>query len=177
MKNKVQQDMMRPKSAMFYIDSIQEVAGEFVDFVRTRLDSDGVNRGDFLKDCQSFAFESSCLIALDYKLGAFKPENREHVKEIMKNNDLLIELFPKLAFGLPTWMIFPPRYLMSYFFTVSIFDEVVLSKKVEQDFLHRGRRRASRSRIHQGAGKGALTISKFETRHFYSFMFALFVDQ
>ena len=61
---------MRPKSALFYVDSIQEVAREFVQFVkwkqeylsswfldkaeqsfflnRTQLDSNGINHGYFL---------------------------------------------------------------------------------------------------------------------------------
>ncbi len=112
--------MMRPKSAMFYVNSIHGVAKEFVRHVRRRLlDPDGTNRGDFLRETQTYAFKSISLIALDHKLGAFEEEEeegggggsarREEAKRMVQLNEELVSIFPRLAFGVPTWIFLPPR--------------------------------------------------------------------
>jgi len=64
--------MMRPKSAHYYIKPIQETSREFVEYVRKGLDENKVYSGDILTDLQTWAFESITIIALDYKIGAFK---------------------------------------------------------------------------------------------------------
>ena len=35
-RSKVQQDMMRPKSATFYLDKIQAISDEFVQYIRRK---------------------------------------------------------------------------------------------------------------------------------------------
>ena len=47
--------------------------------------------------------------AQDHKLGAFRSDSREDVKRIMHINNEIINTFPELAFGMPTWLVFPPR--------------------------------------------------------------------
>jgi len=37
-RSKVQQDMMRPKSATFYLDKIQAISDEFVQYIRRKRD-------------------------------------------------------------------------------------------------------------------------------------------
>jgi len=71
-RSRCQQDMMRLKSALFYVDPIQETAKDFVDYIRKGSDADGVYTGNFMMDLQTWSFESITLIALDHKVGAFK---------------------------------------------------------------------------------------------------------
>ena len=35
-RSRVQQDMMRPKSATFYLDKIQDISDEFVQYIRRK---------------------------------------------------------------------------------------------------------------------------------------------
>ena len=63
-RSKVQQDLMRPKSAHFYLDEIQEVADEFMDFIRNQK-SDDSTMMNCLPEIYRYTFESICLISLD----------------------------------------------------------------------------------------------------------------
>ena len=44
-RSKVQQDMMRPKSATFYLDKIQAISDEFVQYIRRKRDPQGLEVG------------------------------------------------------------------------------------------------------------------------------------
>jgi hypothetical protein len=51
-RSKVQQDMMRPQSALFFTEKLQEVGNDFVEYVERKLQTDRTNPGDFLRDLQ-----------------------------------------------------------------------------------------------------------------------------
>ena len=70
-QSQVQQDLMRPKSAMFHLNSIEDVAKDFVDYIKRERNEDLVVN-DFLKDMNTFALEAILVVALDTKLGALK---------------------------------------------------------------------------------------------------------
>ena len=65
MRSKVQQDMMRPQSALFYTDRLQEVADDFVRHVERNRRADLTNHGDFLDDLHDLSLEHITAIALD----------------------------------------------------------------------------------------------------------------
>ena len=64
---------MRPKSAMFYLNSLQDISKEFVEYVKRERDSDGI-KGNFLDDMHRLGFESISFVALDTKMGSLKPQ-------------------------------------------------------------------------------------------------------
>jgi len=110
-----QQDLMRPKSATFYIDKVQGVAKEFCAYVEKQLDSNGNYAGDLAVDFHTFAFECTGLFALDYKLGIFLEGEREKARAITINNDMLSEGFVALTMGLPYYKWLPnPRWHKLY---------------------------------------------------------------
>lgn len=68
-RSKVQQDLMRPKSAMFYIDEIQKVSGEFMNLIRLKRSQDSNVIKDFLPQLYRYTLESITLIALNTRIG------------------------------------------------------------------------------------------------------------
>jgi len=107
-RSKTQQDMMRPKSALFYTSGIQETAHELTNYIRTKVDAEGKYPVDFLPDLYTWAFESIALVALDYKLNAFNSNATDEVKHIIEINNKLTEQFAQLLFGIP-WHKFVPN--------------------------------------------------------------------
>ena len=110
--------MMRPKSAMFYLDKLQEIGDEFVAYIRRERDrrSDGTIP-DFLLPCHRFALESITAIALDTRLGCLDPEIPSKVETYMKSIDGIMKTFPGMMMSFPFWKYFPPRFitvLLSY---------------------------------------------------------------
>ena len=71
-RSKVQQDLMRPKSAIFYFDEIQKVSDEFMNLIRHRKSKNMNVINDFLPQIYRYTFESIVLIALDTRLGCLK---------------------------------------------------------------------------------------------------------
>ena len=57
--------MMRPQSALFYTEKLQDVADDFVKYVEQKRRSDLTNPGDFLDDLHDLALEHITAIALD----------------------------------------------------------------------------------------------------------------
>ena len=62
---------MRPRSAHFYLEEIQEVADEFMNFIRSQRSPEKIIK-DCLPEIYRFTFESISLIALDTRLGCLK---------------------------------------------------------------------------------------------------------
>ena len=66
----VQQDMMRPKTAFFYIQDIEDIALELNDIIASNLDSDGMTSIGHLS--QKFALESIGVIFIGKRLGVLQ---------------------------------------------------------------------------------------------------------
>ena len=93
MRSKVQQDLMRPKSAHFYIDDIRKVSEEFMGFIKRQKSKDDNTIKNFLPELFRYSFESVSLIALDTRLGCFNdPMDPEIAKTHKAFNDMLGEL-------------------------------------------------------------------------------------
>ena len=70
MRSKVQQDMMRPKSAMFYLEDL--MSNDFANYIqRQYVDQNTVTPDDFVDDCYKFGLESISIIALHCRMGCF----------------------------------------------------------------------------------------------------------
>ena len=72
-RSRVQQDLMRPQSAMFYIEKIQEVSKEFVEKIRReRNPRTLVIEQDLLEILHFFTFEAITLVATDNRMGIMR---------------------------------------------------------------------------------------------------------
>jgi hypothetical protein len=107
--------MMRPKSAMFYLDELQEIGDEFVAYIRRERGqrADGTIP-DFLMPCHRYALESITAIALNTRLGCLEPEIHTKVETYLKSIDGFMKTFPRMVLSFPSWKYFPPRYINDY---------------------------------------------------------------
>ncbi len=107
-RSAVQQDLMRPKSALYYLDDLQDVADDFVQHVRRKTNPETrINEGDLLKDLHMWGFESVSLAALDTRMGLLKANPDEEAQRLIKCSALIIENFPDLIFRSPLWNLLP----------------------------------------------------------------------
>lgn len=102
----VQQDMMRPKSAVFYAEQMDKIGNEVVHKVGANLDADGcyeVNR-----ICQEFALESLAYVVLGSKLGTL--DGSEDGVRLISLANQLGPIYQTLFFC-PMWSLkFLPLY-------------------------------------------------------------------
>ena len=107
-RSKIQQDLMRPRSAHFYLEEIQEVADEFMDFIRSQRSPEKIIK-DCLPEIYRFTFESISLIALDTRLGCLKvPMDPDIARTFQASKRLLESFLPLIQW--PTWKFLPPRW-------------------------------------------------------------------
>ena len=88
-RSKVQQDLMRPKSAHFYLDEIQEVADEFIDFIKNQK-SDDSTMMNCLPEIYRYTFESICLISLDARIGCLNVPMDPEIARTFKASQRLL---------------------------------------------------------------------------------------
>ena len=72
MRSLVQQDMMRPKSALYYTKEMEEISQEVADIIERDMDSD--NCYEINSICQKYALETVAYIFLGSKLGTLAGE-------------------------------------------------------------------------------------------------------
>jgi len=102
----VQQDMMRPKSALFYTDEMDKICYEAVLKVGANLDDDGCYVVNEL--CQEFALESLAFVVLGSKLRTL--EGSEDGARLIALTDQLGPIYQTLMFC-PLWSLdFLPIY-------------------------------------------------------------------
>ena len=71
-RHQVQQDMMRPKSALYYIDEMEDIAVELVEKIASLKGEDGKGIEDIHPFIQEYALEAVGCIFLNARLGALK---------------------------------------------------------------------------------------------------------
>ena len=109
-RSKVQQDLMRPKSALYYIDELQQVGQDFVTYLRNIRDPNDFTVKNTLLEAHRFAFEGITLVALDTRLGCLKVDIDPELSYVMDAVEKFLESFPQILTSLPTWKILPPRW-------------------------------------------------------------------
>ena len=114
-RSKVQQDLMRPKSAHFYLSEILKVSQEFVQYIRHRRCPQTKIIQDCLPEIYLYSFESISYIALDARLGCLKTEMDPEIKQVFQCLQDFLSSFEGLLLGVPTWKYFPnPRWNAVY---------------------------------------------------------------
>ena len=84
-RRQVQQDMMRPKSALYYINEMEEIATELVDKISDLKGEDGVGIKDIHPLVQEYALEAVGCVFLNARLGALKGKSTFFCKPCPKN--------------------------------------------------------------------------------------------
>ena len=93
-RSKVQQDLMRPKSAHYYMHEIDNISEEFMKFIRKTRSTDEKIMKNSLPELYRFTLESICYIALDTRLGCMNvPLDPEISKMFEASKAFLSKLF------------------------------------------------------------------------------------
>ena len=71
-RHQVQQDMMRPKSALYYVDEMEDIAVELADKIAELKGKDGEGIEDIHPIIQEYALEAVGCVFLNARLGALK---------------------------------------------------------------------------------------------------------
>ena len=101
---------MRPKSAMFYLDKLDDVGQEMVDFIRRERNPKDDVVSDFLPLAHRFGLETITVIALDSHLGCFAKNISPELQRNIEAVDTIVKKFPDLLLGFPWWNYFPKRW-------------------------------------------------------------------
>jgi len=99
-RHKVQQDMMRPKSALYYISDLEDIAIEFTEMVKENKDENGMLEPCYL--INAFALECVGSMFMGTRLGALKGTG---------DGKRLIDLAALTGEHLITFFFLPPKFL------------------------------------------------------------------
>ena len=107
-RSAVQQDMMRAKSAMYYIPDIEQISKELLGVFEEKKDSSGSL--DVYPVLKLWSFESIASIFLSKRFYCFDKENKDDTldtKRMIKANESLNEENMKLFFTPKVWQYIP----------------------------------------------------------------------
>ena len=108
----VQQDMLRPKSAMFYINCIEEISQEFVDKMVACSDSQ-MEVDDVTKYIYRWSLESVAAIFLNYRFNCLAEDHAPGSDTARLIDAVGVVLGPdamELSAGIPIWKYIPTPY-------------------------------------------------------------------
>ena len=107
-RSQVQKDMMRPKSAMFYINDIEEVTNDFLELVSDSLDhNDEVD--DLLDLVNRWTLESVVAMFLDMRINCLEkhlPDDSDVKKFVNAVKVVTGQEGNDMAYGIPLWKYF-----------------------------------------------------------------------
>ena len=107
-RTRVQQDMMRPQSAMFYIDPLQDIANDLVSAIKDSRDASSCGTvKPTVTLLQLFAFEAISYVFLGERFQALDGESNPEAKEMVHNVTVAIDNAAQLIFALPAWIYMP----------------------------------------------------------------------
>ena len=110
-RSKVQQDMMRPKSAMFYIKPLEDISLELCSVVTSKVD-DKMEIDDILKYIHRWSLEAIGAIFLDTRLGCLdenQPEDSD-ANVMIKASSVIMGRDGFLMFANPFWRYYPFKF-------------------------------------------------------------------
>ena len=106
----VQQDMMRPRSAMFYIDTVDTSSRQLCDLLKFHRDQSGVVR-DVLPNVYRWALDSITSIFLNAKIGCLDQNPSQDAMTLVNQANVILgpDMF-KLITRPPIWKYWEPPY-------------------------------------------------------------------
>ena len=96
-RSKVQQDLMRPKSATFYLDEISRVSQDFVKFIRVKRDQDTFIINNFLPEIYRLTLEAICLITIEKRIGCLNPTLDPEIAIFFESVKSFLNSFPDMV--------------------------------------------------------------------------------
>ena len=112
---KVQQDLMRPKAALYYLNEIDAVADDFVSLIRQLRSKEDQSIENFLPIIYRFTLESICTIALEQRIGSLNEPLDPEIFKLFHAVKEVISSYPDFITSVPTWKFLPqPRWNKTY---------------------------------------------------------------
>ncbi len=131
-RSKVQQDLMRPQSAYFYMTEIQGIADEFMDLIRKQRSPTDKVLKNALPEIYRYTFESISFIALDTRLGCLETPMDAEIVKLFEATKQFLGSFADLTVN-PSWKFLPPRWNKAYRQAQDNFDILIDFMKVPVD--------------------------------------------
>ena len=111
---KVQQDLMRPKAALYYLNEIDAVAHDFVSLIRKLRSKEDQTIENFLPTIYRFTFESICTIALEQRIGSLTEPLDPEISKLFQAVKEVISSYPDFMIS-QSWKYLPqPRWNKTY---------------------------------------------------------------
>ena len=105
-RSQVQQDMMRPKSALYYISDLEKIAQDVTEVIEAESDPSGSL--DVIKMSQKYSLEAVAYIFLGSRLGTLS--GKGDGQRLIEIADAIGPISQKLMF-LPRWLLpYLPEY-------------------------------------------------------------------
>jgi len=112
-RSKVQQDMLRPKSALYYIDDITKASDDFLDLVSREGQDNTIE--DITPLVYRWALEAVGAIFLNTRIGCLdEPPSPEATEMIAYVEDVLGDAISKLIMGVPLWKLYRTKHLKTF---------------------------------------------------------------
>ena len=112
---KVQQDLMRPKSALYYLNEIETVAQDFVSLIHLLRSNEDQTIENFLPIIYRFTLESICTIALEQRIGCLNEPLDPEISKLFQSTKEVLGSYPDFMTSIPTWKFLPnPRWNKTY---------------------------------------------------------------
>ena len=132
MREKVQQDMMRAKSAMFYLEDIGDITTQLLDFIAEKIDQNGEVE-DLLHLTLLWSLKSITATFLDTPLDCFNRHLEESSDAAQFVNAVTVGLgtdLTQLAMGPPLWKWLPTPSFRRFD------NSAMISYKISQTFVN-----------------------------------------
>jgi len=120
-RSAVQQDMMRPSSALFYIDEISDISNQVLTLMLRRQQQQQTEAGeedgsvDVSAYTNRWALESIGAIFLDTRLGCLQDPPPALATDLINSvNITLGEVIMRLTFGVPLWKFYRTKAYKSF---------------------------------------------------------------
>ena len=113
MRSQVQKDMLRPKSAFFYIDPLQEISKEFVNMLASMRNSQQELPENVLDYLKRWALESVSRILFDARVGALDSgalTEGSFPSTIINQGDAFARNLNRMSIGLPLFKLWPNAF-------------------------------------------------------------------
>ena len=113
MRSQVQKDMMRPKSAFFYTDALQEIAIEFLQLLSKARDGNKELPDDTLTYLHRWSLESISRIFLDSRVGALEEGAMTEgtwPETMINQGNTFVDNLNKILFSPPFFKLYPRAF-------------------------------------------------------------------
>ena len=105
-RSQVQQDLMRPKSALYYTEDLEKIALDVTEVIDAEVDPAGTM--DVVKICQKYSLEAVAYIFLGSRLGTLS--GRGDGQRLIEIADTSGEITQKLMLFPLSWLPYIPEY-------------------------------------------------------------------